>query len=369
MHAPGFAGLTVLVLCIVVLAGAAVSSAGAAKNRHHARAGLHGRADERARRGQLALQHGEPARRPLLVADAGHARQREHAERGVAHPPRHVRRRRTRTAARSRPMRSSTRAPTTSRRRRATCSRWTPRPASTLWHYTPAYPHRLQRRDGRTAARRRDRRPARSSPPGATARSSRSTRCSAARSGRPSSCPWRKGGRVSDAPIYVNGIILSGDSGGDGGSPQQQHARPRRHHRCAALDLDHDPQARPAGLGTRGRRSDHREELRLRRRRALGVADRRHEEQPRHLRHRQHRAVELARPGQEPLDRLDRRAQPLHRTARVGLPDHPSRHVGLRPAEQRRHVRRAVQGDGEVQEDDPGQVPRQGQGATGSSSR
>ncbi len=30
---------------------------------------------------------------------------------------------------------------------------------------------------------------------------------------------WRKGGRVSDAPIYVNGIILSGDSGGDGGSP------------------------------------------------------------------------------------------------------------------------------------------------------
>ena len=31
--------------------------------------------------------------------------------------------------------------------------------------------------------------------------------------------PWQKGGRVSDAPIYVNGIILSGDSGGDGGSP------------------------------------------------------------------------------------------------------------------------------------------------------
>jgi quinohemoprotein ethanol dehydrogenase len=30
---------------------------------------------------------------------------------------------------------------------------------------------------------------------------------------------WRVGGRVSDAPIYVNGIVLSGDSGGDGGSP------------------------------------------------------------------------------------------------------------------------------------------------------
>jgi quinohemoprotein ethanol dehydrogenase len=31
--------------------------------------------------------------------------------------------------------------------------------------------------------------------------------------------PWQKGGRVSDAPIYVNGIVISGDSGGDGGSP------------------------------------------------------------------------------------------------------------------------------------------------------
>jgi len=30
---------------------------------------------------------------------------------------------------------------------------------------------------------------------------------------------WKKGGRVSDAPIYVNGIVISGDSGGDGGSP------------------------------------------------------------------------------------------------------------------------------------------------------
>jgi quinohemoprotein ethanol dehydrogenase len=30
--------------------------------------------------------------------------------------------------------------------------------------------------------------------------------------------PWRKGGRVSDAPIYFNGMVLTGDSGGDGGS-------------------------------------------------------------------------------------------------------------------------------------------------------
>jgi quinohemoprotein ethanol dehydrogenase len=30
---------------------------------------------------------------------------------------------------------------------------------------------------------------------------------------------WQKGGRVSDAPVYVNGIVLSGDSGGDFGSP------------------------------------------------------------------------------------------------------------------------------------------------------
>jgi quinohemoprotein ethanol dehydrogenase len=31
--------------------------------------------------------------------------------------------------------------------------------------------------------------------------------------------PWRKGGRISDAPIYFNGMVLTGDSGGDGGSP------------------------------------------------------------------------------------------------------------------------------------------------------
>jgi quinohemoprotein ethanol dehydrogenase len=30
--------------------------------------------------------------------------------------------------------------------------------------------------------------------------------------------PWRKGGRVSDAPIYFNGMVITGDSGGDGGS-------------------------------------------------------------------------------------------------------------------------------------------------------
>ena len=29
----------------------------------------------------------------------------------------------------------------------------------------------------------------------------------------------KKGGRISDAPVYVNGIVLSGDSGGDFGSP------------------------------------------------------------------------------------------------------------------------------------------------------
>jgi glucose dehydrogenase len=30
--------------------------------------------------------------------------------------------------------------------------------------------------------------------------------------------PWKKGGRVSVAPIYANGMVLVGDSGGDGGS-------------------------------------------------------------------------------------------------------------------------------------------------------
>lgn len=30
--------------------------------------------------------------------------------------------------------------------------------------------------------------------------------------------PWRKGGRISDAPIYYNGLVITGDSGADGGS-------------------------------------------------------------------------------------------------------------------------------------------------------
>jgi len=30
--------------------------------------------------------------------------------------------------------------------------------------------------------------------------------------------PWRKGGRISDAPIYYNGMVITGDSGADGGS-------------------------------------------------------------------------------------------------------------------------------------------------------
>jgi quinohemoprotein ethanol dehydrogenase len=30
--------------------------------------------------------------------------------------------------------------------------------------------------------------------------------------------PWKRGGRVSDAPIYFNGMVITGDSGGDGGS-------------------------------------------------------------------------------------------------------------------------------------------------------
>jgi glucose dehydrogenase len=31
--------------------------------------------------------------------------------------------------------------------------------------------------------------------------------------------PWKKGGRVSATPMYVNGLLIIGDSGGDGGSP------------------------------------------------------------------------------------------------------------------------------------------------------
>ena len=49
----------------------------------------------------------------------------------------------------------------------------------------------------------------------------------------------------------------------------------------------------------------------------------------------------------EPLHRLDRRAQPLHGSAGLVLPDDPPRPVGRRPAEQRRHVHGEVQDQGQ----------------------
>jgi alcohol dehydrogenase (cytochrome c) len=89
---------------------------------------------------------------------------------------------------------------------------------ATIWHYVPAYPQGFNvgtggRQpgvaigDGRVYAARRD---------------GSMVALDALTGGeiwKVELLTWQKGGRVSDAPIYVNGIVISGDSGGDGGSP------------------------------------------------------------------------------------------------------------------------------------------------------
>ena len=143
--------------------------------------------------------------------------------------------------------------------------------------------------------------------------------------------PWRKGGNVSAAPIYVNGIVLIGDSTGDnGGQRLELHAYDADNGRGSGRGPSSRSRASPAA--TRGRRPT----APLRRRLDVGVAHRRHEARPRDLRDGQPEAVELARPGHEPLHGLDRGAEPLHGPARVGLPDRAPRPLGLGPAEQRR---------------------------------
>jgi quinohemoprotein ethanol dehydrogenase len=89
---------------------------------------------------------------------------------------------------------------------------------ATLWHYTPAYPAGFNvgtggRQpgvaigDGKVYAARRD---------GTIVALDQLL---GGEIWKAELLPWQKGGRVSDAPIYVNGIVISGDSGGDGGSP------------------------------------------------------------------------------------------------------------------------------------------------------
>ena len=122
---------------------------------------------------------------------------------------------------------------------------------------------------------------------------------------------------------------------------QRHHAGLHGEQRQARLVVERDPERRPARLQDvvrelRRLHQQHHERRRL----DVGVTAHRPEAQPRDLRHGQPGAVEQPRHGHEPLHRLDRGAEPLHGQPGLVLPDDPSRPVGLRPAEQRRHVQR-----------------------------
>ena len=177
--------------------------------------------------------------------------------------------------------------------------------------------------------------------------------------------PWRKGSKVSAAPIYANGIVLVGDSTGDnGGISASMHAFDAVNGRelwtwtvVPALGQPggdtwpaNDPQGRHYAGGSMWESPivDTKRGLAI-----FGTGN------PNPWNSRG--------PGQEPLDGLDRRAEPLHRSARLGLPDRPPRPLGRGPAEQRRHVRRQVQGADEGE--DQGQVSGQGQGQVRDSRR
>ena len=143
--------------------------------------------------------------------------ERVDAEAGVAHPSRHlphprpevrlVRRQRGRLRA----------ASTTSPPRRATSSRSTRRPERSSGG--TRRPSTVASRRTRCRGSRASRSAAASSTSArSTATWSRSTRGRARSSGRSQEIPWQKGGHLASAPLYYNGMVIEGTSGGDQGS-------------------------------------------------------------------------------------------------------------------------------------------------------
>ena len=228
------------------------------------------------------------------------------------------------------------------RRRRATSSRSTRRNrARSSGTGRPDLRPGLQRRHGRPAAGRRDRRGQGLRRARATASSSRSTRCTAASSGRPRSCRGRRAARLSDAPIYFNGMVIAGDSGGDGGSVSERHARRSTPTTAAQLwTWSVDP-----GAGSAGQQHV-----------AAGGTDTHYGggsmwESPL-IDAKLNLAIfgtgnpvpwNSRGPGTNLYTDSIVALERLHRPAGLGLPDDAPRPVGLGPAEQRRHVRRRVQ--------------------------
>ena len=312
----------------------------------HAIADLHGRAAGGARRRRLADAHGQPQGPAVLVADADQQGERRHAQAGLEDQPRHCA---TKNAACGSFEANAVVADGTYYIQDPFGAVYALDGATgaRLWKWTPTYEAGFGVGSGSQQARRRDRR----------GQGLRRARRRPALRARPAG---RHRPLVDGSDAVENGRqdLERSDLRQRHGPHRRLGRRQRRlqrhdaglhgEQRQAHLVVERDPDRRPA------RRQDVVRELRRlhqqqheRRRLDVGVTDHRPEAQPRDLRHGQPGSVEHPRPGHEPLHRLDRGAEPLHGPARLVLPDDPPRPVGRRPAEQRRHVHREVQDQGQ----------------------
>ena len=142
---------------------------------------------------------------------------------------------------------------------------------------------------------------------------------------------WQDGYSVTAAPLYVNGMVVTGVSGGEFGDARA--ASPpttrRRASRSGASTRSPARSDRPRHVAAVERRLEGRRRARLAD--AVGGSGARdallHDGQRRPRQQRQ-----LAR-RQEPLHRVDGRARRADREAQVVVPDGAPRHLGLRRAE------------------------------------
>ena len=121
---------------------------------------------------------------------------------------------------------------------------------------------------------------------------------------------YKNNAKISSAPIYVNGMVLAGDGSGDSGgnSPSMQAFRAANGARIWSWSPIPSPGQPGYKTWTNNGKGGNGSTL-------YGggsfwespIVDTNHKRADR--RHRQPRAVELARPGSEPLHRLDRRAR------------------------------------------------------------
>ena len=207
---------------------------------------VHGRPAERVSGRELAHDRRRPQERPLFEPEADHAGERRHAQAGVAHPSRHVPHEGRRSAAPTRGTRSSYDGVYyISTPKSDVFALDATTGAVALAVHADLRP-RLPAGVGAEPARRRDRRR-----PGLHRTGRRLPRRARPETGnvvwKTEVIPWQKGGHLASAPLYYNGMVIEGDSGGDEGSISNDMEAFDADQRPPALGVEHRAGARPAG--------------------------------------------------------------------------------------------------------------------------